>query len=111
MNVEELAQAQLDAYNAGDIEAFLKPYSPQIELFLQSTGERFCRGLDEMRERYEPFFKNNPQLHCKLLSRIIQGDFAIDQEHVTGLADGREMYAIAIYECEDGLIRKAWFIK
>jgi hypothetical protein len=111
MNAEELAQAQLDAYNAGDIEAFLQPYSPDIELFQLSSGERFCNGLDEMRNRYGELFKNNPDMHCKLLTRIIQGNFAIDHEHVTGRADGRDVFAVAIYECVNGLIRKAWFLR
>jgi len=33
MTPEQLAQAQLDAYNARDIEAFLIPYSDSVELY------------------------------------------------------------------------------
>ena len=32
MTPEQAAQAQLDAYNARDIEAFLRPYHPEVEL-------------------------------------------------------------------------------
>lgn len=108
---EFLAQKQLDAYNAGDIEAFLVCYAPDVEIFDQPTGQRTLYGRDAMRERYTGFFAGNPQLHCRLLNRIVQGAFAIDQEHVTGLADGRELYAIAIYETNDEHITKVWFIR
>ncbi len=108
---ELLAQRQLDAYNACDIESFLACYAPEVEIFDQPTGQRTLYGRDAMRERYAGFFANNPELHCRLLSRIAEGVFAIDHEHVTGLADGRELHAIAIYETNDEYITKVWFIR
>lgn len=108
---EHLAQAQLDAYNARDLERFLQYFAPDVEIFDQSTGERTLHGREAMRERYGPFFANNPGLHCRLLNRIAEGAFAIDHEHVTGLADGRELHAVAIYEASGGHIAKVWFIR
>ncbi len=108
---ELLAQRQLDAYNARDIESFLACYAPDVEIFDQPTGERTLHGREAMRERYTGFFAGNPGLHCRLLNRIAEGVFAIDHEHVTGLADGRELHAVAIYEIADELIAKVWFIR
>lgn len=107
----QLAQLQLDAYNACDLERFLSYFAPEVEIFDQSTGERTLHGREAMRERYAGFFTDNTGLHCALLSRIEEGNFAIDHEHVTGLADGREMYAVAIYETNGEHIVKVWFIR
>jgi hypothetical protein len=107
---ERLAQAQLDAYNRGDIEAFAACYAPDVEVYLQG-GTLLYRGVATLREKYGPYFAANPNLHAALLHRMVQGNFAIDHEHVTGLSSGEELYAIAIYEVADDLIRKVWFIK
>ena len=56
MNSEQAAQAQLDAYNARDIEAFLKPYDESIELARLPGGEVFARGHAEVRAIY-PWFE------------------------------------------------------
>jgi len=51
-------------------------------------------------------------LHCKLVKRIICGNIAIDEEHVTGQVPGKITHATAIYEVNDaGLIKKAWFVR
>jgi len=109
-SAQRLAQSQLDAYNRGDIEAFAACYAPDVEVFLQS-GELLYRGVETLREKYGPYFQANPNLHAALLSRMVQGSFAIDHEHVTGLTSGDEVFAIAIYEVADDLIQKVWFIK
>ena len=108
---ELLAQRQLDAYNARDLERFLACYAPDVEIFDQPTGRRTLHGRDAMRERYAGFFANNPDLHCRLLNRIAEGSFAIDHEHVTGLAGERELHAVAIYEVNEEYIVKVWFIR
>ena len=107
---EKLAQAQLEAYNNGDIDAFVACYAPDVEVYLQG-GPLLYRGLDALRERYEPYFAANPELHAALLYRMIHGGFAIDHEHVTGRTDGEELFAIAIYEVVDEKIQRVWFIK
>jgi hypothetical protein len=108
---DQLAQLQLDAYNARDIERFVSYFAPGVEIFDQPTGERTLHGREAMRERYSGFFATNIALHCALLNRITEGNFAIDHEHVTGLADGREMHAVAIYETNGEHIVKVWFIR
>jgi hypothetical protein len=107
----EIVQAQLDAYNRRDIDAFLAVYDDDIELILLASNEVFCRGKSCMRDLYEKLFDNHPNLHCKLHARIVCGRFVIDREEVT--IDGAKppVHAAAIYETRDGLINRAWFIK
>lgn len=107
----ELAQLQLDAYNSRDIERFVVCFAPDVQVFDQSTGECTLRGREALRERYGAFFASNANLHCELLNRIAEGRFAIDHERVTGLADGRELYAVAVYETDGEHITKVWFMR
>lgn len=106
---EKLAQEQLDAYNARDIEAFLKPYSKDVEVYTFPNQLNY-KGLDKMRERYGKMFANTPDLHCELVKRMVMGNTVIDQEKVTGFPGRDFLEAIAIYKIEDGKIAKVYFV-
>jgi hypothetical protein len=105
------AQAQLDAYNNRDVDAFVAVYSPNIQLIDLVSGLVFCNGQSELKERYSRFFADNPQLHCRLVSRVCCGNIVIDEEHVTGIGSSGAVHAVATYLVENGLIIKAWFVK
>ncbi|MFC2129927.1 amidohydrolase family protein [Bacteroidota bacterium] len=107
---EDLAQIQLNAYNSRDIESFLAVYSKDVEVF-EFPNKLLYKGIEKMRERYQPFFASAPDLHCKLVNRIINGNYVIDREYVTGNPRKAEINATAIYEVKNGLIQKVWFIK
>lgn len=109
---EIAAQKQLDAYNQRDIEAFLDAYTDDIELAELLTGAVFCRGKVEMRAIYGAMFNRCPDLHCRLVKRIVCGNVAIDEELVTGQTKGKTVHATAIYQVTtDGLISRAWFVR
>jgi len=105
-----LAQAQLDAYNAHDIQAFAACYHPEVEVFDLGGDLRF-RGRDRLIETYGPIFEARPQLHAELVGRLVVGDTAVDQERVTGLVDGEVVHAIAIYKVREALIAQVWFVR
>ncbi len=107
----ECAQEQLDAYNARDIEAFAAVYADDIQLITLPSGEVFCNGIDELHERYGKQFDLHPHLHCKLISRIVCPPFVIDEEEVSGLSSAGLVHAVATYECRNGKIVRAWFIR
>ena len=107
----EAATAQLDAYNARDIWAFLRPYHPDIVLARLPGDEPFARGHEEMRAIYGEKFANTPDLHCRLVNRIAHDRFVVDHEEVTGVPGHDKIGAVAIYEVVDGLIVRAWFLK
>ena len=102
-----LAQEQLDAYNKRDIEAFLKPYAKNVKVYTYPNTLTY-EGIDLMRKRYEPFFKNTPDLHCKLLNRIVHGNQVIDHELVT--INGRQVNTVAIYTMKNGKIAEVTFL-
>ncbi len=109
-NPEWAAQAQLDAYNARDLEAFLALYDPDVEIRDLPTGKLLMKGRSAMRRRYGALFKNTPKLHCRLVSRMVSGAFVTDSELVTGMQKP-EVRATAIYRVEKGLIRNVWFVR
>ncbi|MFC1482120.1 amidohydrolase family protein [Candidatus Neomarinimicrobiota bacterium] len=105
----DLVQQQLNAYNAGDIKAFVSTYSTNIEIFTHPDS-LIMEGHDAIFSRYGPYFDENPRLHVEILDRMTFGDYVIDQEHVTGRANGLEKKATAIYQIEGKLIRRVWFL-
>jgi imidazolonepropionase-like amidohydrolase len=111
LSSRDLAQIQLNAYNARDIDAFLSVYAPRVEVY-DFPGRLKFRGREAMRHTYTAFFRKAKGLHCTLVKRIVQGRYVIDRERVvTGIPGREEIHATAIYEITGGLIRKVWFLK
>ncbi len=105
-----VVQAQLDAYNAKDIDAWLQTYAPDAEQFTLH-GELLALGHAQMRARYLARF-SEPDLHAKLLSRIIIGNVVTDAELITrNFPEGLgTLEMLCIYEVVDGRIQRASFV-
>lgn len=104
---EEVVQAQVDAYNARDLEAFLATYADEIVLV--NDGKERILAKAALRTGYGKLFSENPELSCIVLNRESAGNTVIDDERVDGLADGGRREARATYELENGLIRRVSF--
>ena len=103
---EMLAQQQLNAYNAHNLEAFLAPYADDVEIYF-FPDKLEMKGKEKMRSAYQ-FITGTPDLYCRLVNRIIQGNMVIDHEEVWGF--GKEpVRAIAMYVIEEGKIKKVYF--
>ena len=107
---EAMAQRQLNAYNARDLDAFVACYAEDVEIY-QFPGQLMSKGCEAMREGYGPMFEQATELHCELVSRMVLGKTVVDRERVTGFGPGVVLHAIAIYEVENGLIQKVYFIQ
>ncbi len=106
---EILAQQQLNAYNARNIDAFLEPYSDSVRIY-GFPDKLLMQGKAAMRQQYSGMFERVKELHCQLVNRIVQGDTVIDQESVTGFGD-KPLKAIAIYKIKNGKIAEVYFIQ
>jgi len=104
-----VVQAQLDAYNAKDIEALLRTYALDAEQFTLH-GERLAQGHEQIRGRFLTRFAE-PDLHAKLVSRIIVANVVTDVELITrNFPEGRgTLEMLCIYEIIDGRIQRASF--
>lgn len=105
---EKLVQRQLEAYNAQNLSVFVATYSDSIEIY-RFPNQLRMKGKANLEKSYGELFKKYPQNYAALLGRIVQGNTVIDQEKVTGRGDG-ESKATAIYEVQNGLIRRVWFV-
>lgn len=108
---ESAAQLQLDGYNSRNIDLFCSAYSETVQLMDMLTGAVFCDGIVQLRERYGEQFAKCPDLHCTLVKRIVCGSVVIDEEHVRGLSSDKIVHATAIYEVQNGLIQRGWFVR
>lgn len=102
-----LAEEQLQGYNKRDIDAFLKPYAKNVKVY-RFPNQLSYEGIAQMRENYASFFKNTPDLHCKILKRIVYKDKIIDHELVT--VNGKTFKAVAIYTTKNGKITSVTFM-
>ena len=109
LSPERVVQRQLEAYNANDIDAWLKTYSPDAEQY-ELHGQRLTAGHAEIRMRTEPRF-SEPSLHAKLLSRVVSGSFVVDHELITrDFPEGKgTVEVLCVYEVANGAIIKASF--
>ena len=78
---ETIAQGQLDAYNARDIDAFMQ-YWADDALYFEHPDKLLASGATAIRERHVTRF-TEPNLHGKLLSRMVMGNKVVDRESVT----------------------------
>ena len=107
---EEIVQKQLDAYNARDIDALLRIYADDAQMF-EHPSKLLATGSAELRERFVARFKE-PDLHAALRQRMVMGQTVVDHEQVTRtFPEGRgKIELVMIYEVQNGRIAKAWAI-
>ncbi|WP_020651542.1 nuclear transport factor 2 family protein [Massilia niastensis] len=102
-------QAQLDAYNARDIDALMDTYAPDAQQFALH-GALLAQGHEQMRPRFLERFQE-PDLHARLLSRTVLGNFVTDLELVTrNFPEGQgTLEMLCVYEVSEGRIVRASF--
>lgn len=102
--------AQIEAFNRHDLEAFLASYAADAVIYDQPDRVRQS-GIAEIRQAYAAAFAANPGLKVTVSSRIVQGRLVIQQEVLTGAADGQTRTSVATYEVVGGKITRVGFTK
>ena len=105
-----IAQKQLDAYNAQDVDAMVSFYAPDC-VVAAPDGTVTERSRAEIHARYTKAFAQFPQNKANLKNRIAVGNTVVDHEHVVRAPGGEEFEIIAIYSFKDGLISHVAFAK
>jgi hypothetical protein len=105
----DVVQAQLKAYNAKDIEALLAAYAHDAEQYTLH-GELLAKGHEQLRARFAARFAE-PNLHAKLVARVVVGNVVVDSELITrNFPEGvGTLEMLCVYEVNDGLIQRASF--
>ena len=102
-------QRQLEAYNAHDADRFAAEYTDDVTLYKLPATEPFLRGKQQMRDHYASHRFTLPDLHAKIVKRMVFGNKVIDQEYVTGLPGGPVEVA-AIFAVTPAGISRVWFV-
>jgi hypothetical protein len=106
-NPEDPVQRQLDAYNAHDLERFVVEYTDDVQVFRPPAPTPVLSGKEAFGEHYARNRFTIPNLHAKLVNRIVSGNIVVDHEDITGLPEGGRS-AVAVYEVIAGRIRTVW---
>ena len=109
MKPVDVVQAQLEAYNAQDLEAFCACFAKDC-VIADLNGVVTQEGVGQIRERYEAMFAQFPENKAHIVSRMAVGDVVIDHERIDRSAELR-LEAIAIYTVRDGLISRVDFVR
>lgn len=114
---QPVIQAQVDAYNRHDADAFAATYAPDADIIELATGTSIAKGTAAIRAFYAARFQSNPKLHAEILHRVLQGAFVVDHERITGVlaapggAERPPLTAVVIYELKDNKIARAWLLR
>ena len=108
MNPEHCVQRQLDAYNAHDLERFVTEYHDDVKVYRPPATEPVVSGKKAFGQHYAKNRFTLPNLHARLVNRIVCGNTVVDHEDITGLPEG-DRSAIAVYDVVENRIRTVWF--
>ena len=103
MNLVDIVEEQLKAYNARDLERFAATYGEDIRIYRLPATEAALVGKAKLREVYRARF-SSPNLHATIVNRIVLGNKVIDHERVVGIKE-TPVEALAVYEVAGGLIQ------
>jgi imidazolonepropionase-like amidohydrolase len=109
--VDELAKAEVNAYNARNIDAFVARYAPDAEIYdLSNPTVPIAKGSQQIREIWGGMFKQVPNLHCHVTSRTILGNKCVAIESISGVGP-TPMIGVGTYffNLKTGLIEKVYF--
>jgi uncharacterized protein (TIGR02246 family) len=110
VNNTDIAQAQLDAYNAQDLDAYVGFFAEDC-IIAPINGQPSETSRDAIKARYAKAFAQFPQNKAELKNRIAVGNTVVDHELVIRVPGGEQFEIIAIYSFKDGLISRVDFAK
>jgi len=110
----QIAMDYVAAYNARDLDAMMALMHDEVEwLSIEgSTAVAFAQGKDDLAKQMQSYFASPMVTTSAIDGDVSDGRFIAVREIArwTG-SDGepREQSALAVYEFEDGLVRRVWY--
>jgi uncharacterized protein (TIGR02246 family) len=106
----DVAQKQLDAYNAQDLDTYVTFFTEDC-VVSGLNGVPTETSRDAIKARYAKAFAQFPQNKAELKNRVAVGNTVVDHELVVRAPGGERFEIIAIYTFRDGLIARVDFAK
>ncbi len=109
-NNVEIAQAQLDAYNAQDLDKHISYFAEDMTIANLRESPNLT-GIAAYKERMGGVFTQFPQNKVELLGRVTIGNKVLDHEKVMRSPEAEPFEVIAVYTILNGKIAHVDFIK
>jgi|APTNR8051073442_1049403.scaffolds.fasta_scaffold09882_4 hypothetical protein len=106
----EIAQGQLDAYNAQNLDAHVAFFAEDMSISNLREAPNLS-GIAAYRERMAGVFAQFPDNKVELLNRIVLGNKVLDHEKVIRSPDATPFEVVAVYSIENGKIANVDFVK
>jgi hypothetical protein len=101
---------QFAAFNAHDLKAFSSCYADDVSMIDLSGRHPPIEGITALRRTFAYLPTSKPGVGVRIIRRIATGNLIVDQEHPVGPGTGTALPdLIAVYEVQDGRIRRVWF--
>jgi hypothetical protein len=106
-----VVNAQVDAYNAHDVDAFAACYANSIHIQnLSASNKPDIQGQDMLRKGYAFLTRMPKDFHVQVMQQMVSGTIVVNLERVMGRPDGKPpIDVIAIFDVRDGKIANVWF--
>ena len=110
MSLEDIAQAQLDAYNDQDLDRYVGFFTEDC-VIADLNGAITSNGRAAIKERYAKAFATFPENKAYLLTRMVLANTVIDHEDVVRAPGGERFQVAAIYTFRGEQIARVDFAK
>ncbi|KAA1157505.1 MULTISPECIES: nuclear transport factor 2 family protein [Pseudoalteromonas] len=105
----------VNAYNARNIEEFIRVYSEDVEFYI-FPNELLFKGKEKLIARYGLMFKKLKCIHSSPIKRIVHGDIVIDHELSETCSTDKNVVdkrseLISSYQIKDGKIIRVLFFR
>jgi hypothetical protein len=100
----------VDAYNRQHFEAFAATLHPDVRLY-EIPNKLLYSSPSEALAAYGQLFKEAKNLRADVSSRLVQGEYVVDQETIHGMPGRSPTTGIAIYKVVEGKIVAIWFLE
>jgi hypothetical protein len=103
VNPVDVVQNQLEAYNARDLDRFLKCFTEDIRVFRPPSSEPVILGKPDFAAFYVNHRFNRPLLKAEILNRMVLGNKVFDHERIFGIQDN-PIEMVVVFEVENNMI-------
>jgi uncharacterized protein (TIGR02246 family) len=107
---EAIVQAQLDAYNAQDLDAHCAHFADDV-VVANYNGDVVRTGMEAYRANYKKVFADFPKNRAVLLNRMTVRDTVVDHEHVDRGDGSAPFQVLAIYTFNGDKIARVDFAR
>ena len=113
-NPVDVVQAQVEAYNRHDVEAFLDCYADDATIYWLDGHKQPVKGRDSLRAQFAFLGKIPPAgagFGVDVLMKSVTGPTVANVEHTRGLPPNAKPVpdTLVLYEVRNGKIVNCWF--